>query len=37
MVNGFTYHPAFLTTAEADQLLRNIASLSFRSEIFRVT
>jgi alkylated DNA repair dioxygenase AlkB len=35
MVNGFTYHPDFLTTTEADQLLRNIASLSFRTETFR--
>jgi len=35
MVNGFTYHPDFLSTTEADQLLRNIASLSFRTETFR--
>lgn len=35
MVNGFTYHPDFLNPTEADQLRRNIAALSFRTETFR--
>jgi alkylated DNA repair dioxygenase AlkB len=35
MVNGFTYHPNFLTATEAEQLLCSIAALPFRTETFR--
>lgn len=35
MVNGFTYHPDFLTATEADQLRQSIAVLPFRTETFR--
>jgi alkylated DNA repair protein (DNA oxidative demethylase) len=35
MVEGFTYHPNFLTTDEASALLANLAALPFRSDRFR--
>jgi alkylated DNA repair dioxygenase AlkB len=35
MVNGFTYHPDFLTVVETDQLLRSIAALPFHTDKFR--
>ena len=35
MVEGFTYHPGFLTTDEASALLATVAALPFRTDKFR--
>jgi alkylated DNA repair protein (DNA oxidative demethylase) len=35
MVNGFSYHPSFLTPNEHDALHAAIAALSFREDTFR--